>query len=93
MKIRKILKFIIDNGIEYVAVSYVHSGRDIENIREEIKKLKGENIKIISKIETKLAIQNIDEIIELSDYIMIARGDLDMNFNLEEIPRLQKIHN
>jgi len=82
------LSFGIEQGVEYIAMSFVGTVNDIIRLREIIKE-KGGNQKIISKIERKLAYENLDEIIKESDGIMIARGDLGNEFPLEEIPFIQ----
>jgi len=73
--------------IEYIALSFCRSKEDIRNLR---RKLGGSMIKIISKIENKEGIDNIDEIIEESDGIMVARGDLGVELPPEEVPLIQK---
>ena len=82
------LSFGIEQGIEYVALSFVGSASDVIKLRNLIKE-KGGNQKIISKIERKLAYENLDSIIKESDAIMVARGDLGNEFPLEEIPFIQ----
>ena len=86
----KDIEFCINNDVEYIALSYVKSADDVKALREILKRKNREDIKIIAKIETKSAIRNLDSIIEKSDIILIARGDLGMHFPLEEIPKLQK---
>ncbi len=83
------LKFGIEQNIEYVAMSFVGCKNDVEELRNHIKKFEG-NQKIISKIERQVAFDNIDEIIEVSDGIMIARGDLGNEVPLEQIPFIEK---
>ncbi|MDE2030972.1 MAG: hypothetical protein KGI58_01785 [Patescibacteria group bacterium] len=82
------LIFGIKNNIEYVALSFVGSKNDIIELRNFIKDNNG-NQKIIAKIERKEAVENLSEIIEVSDAIMIARGDLGNEFPIEEIPFVQ----
>lgn len=79
----------IENKVDYVAISFVQNAHDIVRVREAILKAKGD-IKIISKIERKVALDNIDEILEASDGIMVARGDLGLEFRLEHLPLIQK---
>lgn len=76
-------------NVEYVALSFVKSAADIEKVRRIIKKA-NKKIKIIAKIERHEAIKNIDSIIQSSDAIMIARGDLGIEVSIERIPLLQK---
>ena len=75
--------------IDYIALSFVRSKKDVLALREEMKKLRIDS-KIVSKIETKKAIDFIDEIIEASDGIMVARGDLAVEAAYEQVPSLQK---
>lgn len=82
------LYFGIENDVDYVALSFVGSGKDIIELRNLIKEKNG-NQKIIAKIERKIAYENIDEILEVTDGIMVARGDLGNEYPLEEIPFIQ----
>lgn len=83
------LKFGLGHGVDYVAMSYVGNKEDVLKLRAEMKKL-GKTVPIISKIERKVALDNLDEIIEVSDAIMIARGDLGNEIPLEQIPFIEK---
>lgn len=76
--------------IDYIALSYARTAEDVLITRKEMKKYKVV-AQIISKIEAKSAIDNLDEIIEVSDGIMVARGDLGIELPLEEVPYWQKI--
>lgn len=76
---------------DYVALSFVSYPSDVEEAREIFKSQGREDLKIISKIESATGIENIDEIIRLSDGIMVARGDLGVEMPLEQIPVLQKM--
>lgn len=78
-----------EHKVDYVALSFVNDGRDIKNLRAAIEK-DGGDIQIISKIERKSAIKNIDGIVEESDGLMVARGDLGLELPLEQLPRMQK---
>lgn len=82
------LSFGIEQGVEYVALSFVGTAHDVIKLKELIKE-KGGNQKVITKIERKLAYENLDEIIKESDGVMVARGDLGNEFPLEEIPFIQ----
>ena len=79
----------IENKIDYVAVSFVQNAKDIEKVRDYIKE-KGGDIRIIAKIERRSALENITEILNVSDGLMVARGDLGLELPLEEVPMLQK---
>lgn len=83
------IKLAKELEIDFVALSFVRSGEDIEKLRAELKKLNS-TARIVSKIETFKATQNIDEIITKSDAIMIARGDMGVELSLEEVPFYQK---
>jgi len=86
----KALKTVVKSGeIDIVAASYVKSARDIDNLRDILKELGIEDIKIAAKIETRSAVEKLEEIVRTSDYIIVARGDLGMHFPLEKIPYLQ----
>jgi len=76
--------------IDFIALSYARTAKDVEITRKEMKKYKVD-AHIISKIEAKSAIDNLDEIIEVSDGIMVARGDLGIELPLEEVPYWQKV--
>lgn len=81
------LEFGIKNNVDFVALSFVREPDDILGA----KKIIGDkNIKIISKIEKREAIENFDEILKVSDAIMVARGDLGIEMPAEEVPILQK---
>lgn len=84
----KDLTFGIEQGVEYIALSFVGRATDIIQLKKLIKE-RGGNQKVISKIERKLAVENLDEIIKESDVIMVARGDLGNEFPLEKIPFIQ----
>lgn len=83
--------FGIKNDIDYVAASFIRRREDVENIRNLLEKNGGSDIKIISKIENQEGLDNITEIIEASDGIMIARGDLGVEIANELIPAKQKM--
>lgn len=83
------IKFGIKHNVDYVAASYVRSAEDIEELREF---LKNENSKmgIIAKIEHYFSVKNVSEIIRASDGVMIARGDLGVEMDLEKVPLIQR---
>ncbi len=83
------LKFGLSIGVDMVALSFVCSGRDIVELRTTMK-IFGRQLPVIAKIERPEAIRNIDNIIEETDVIMIARGDLGLEFPVEDVPLLQK---
>lgn len=81
------LLFGIKNGIDYVALSFIKTPADVVNLR---KILKDKPIQLIAKIETPDAVKNFDKILELSDGIMVARGDLGIQMPQERVPVIQK---
>ncbi len=83
------IKFSVDEGFDFISASFVKSAEDIERIRELIKK-KNSDMDIIAKIEHLKAVENIDEIIQASDGVMIARGDLGVEIPASDVPVLQK---
>ena len=88
-KDRKDLKFLIKNKIEWVALSFVQSAKDIIDLRKIINSKKSA-IKIIAKIEKPQAIKNIKSITRSSDAVMIARGDLGIEIPMQKVPIFQK---
>lgn len=86
----KDLLFGIKSGIDMVSLSYVKRASDVQKVREFLKD-KNINIPIIAKIERKEALENIDEILSISDGIMVARGDLGVETPLEKVPNVQKM--
>ncbi|RDU22164.1 pyruvate kinase [Anaerosacchariphilus polymeriproducens] len=83
--------FAIEQGYDYIAASFVRSAEDVLEIRKIFDEMQaGYNIKIISKIENRQGVNNIDEIIRVSDGIMVARGDMGVEIPLEEVPAIQK---
>ncbi len=81
------LEALHDEEFEILAVSFVRSGFDVESVRAVLKR---DDVMIMSKIETGEGIENLNEIIEHSDSIMVARGDLGVRLPMEEVPHLQK---
>ena len=81
--------FAIDNDLDFIAASFVRKPEDVFEIRKILDE-KNSDIKIISKIENQEGVENIDKIIEASDGIMVARGDLGVEIKTEFIPKIQK---
>ncbi|TXD37628.1 pyruvate kinase [Lujinxingia vulgaris] len=90
-KDREDLEFGMELGVDYVALSFVRSALDIHQLRSRMPESAAESIKIISKIEKPQAIAEIDDIIAVSDGIMIARGDLGVEMPPQKVPMLQKM--
>ena len=85
------LKFACREGLDYIAASFIRKASDVAAVRTVLDENGGENIKIISKIENQEGIDNFDEILELSDGIMVARGDLGVEIPVEQVPFMQKM--
>lgn len=83
------IEFSVKKGVDFFALSFVRTAEDMIKLRRVVNEFGGEDIKLIAKIETLLGVKNIDSILDASDAIMIARGDLGMYFPLEDIPRVQ----
>jgi len=83
--------FGIENDFDYIAASFARSADDIKEMKNFIESNGGGFIKLISKIENHDGVKNIDEIIRVSDGIMVARGDMGVEIPFEEIPHLQKL--
>ena len=83
--------FGIENDYDYIAASFVRTADDVLAIREILKEKGGEDIKIISKIENMQGVENIDDIIRVSDGVMVARGDMGVEIPLEDVPVMQKM--
>ena len=90
-KDRSDIEFGIEQGIDFIAASFVRKVSDVLAIREILEENNATHIKIISKIENQEGVDNLDEIIEVSDGIMVARGDLGVEIPTEEIPVVQKL--
>ncbi len=84
------LAFGLENNVDWIALSFVRSAEDIHDLRERIKKA-GKDIRIIAKIEKPEAMENIDAIIDATDAIMVARGDLGVEIVMEDVPMAQKM--
>lgn len=87
---REDILFGIRTGFDYIAASFVRDRNDVDQIRKLLDANGGEHIRIISKIENSRGVEHIDEIIEASDAVMVARGDMGVEIPFEVIPVLQK---
>ncbi|MFX1328343.1 MAG: pyruvate kinase [Promethearchaeota archaeon] len=86
----KDLKFIAEIDPEYVAISFVSDATDVLHVRRIIENYGNNHIKLISKIERPIALDNFDQILEVSDGIMVARGDLGVEIDPDKVPLWQK---
>ncbi|TXT67306.1 MAG: Pyruvate kinase [Promethearchaeota archaeon] len=86
----KDLEFIAKLDLEYVAISFVAGGDDVLRVKKILENSGNTDIKLISKIERPLALDNFDQILEVSDGIMIARGDLGVEISPDKVPLKQK---
>ncbi len=84
------LLFGIENGVDFIACSFVSRRQDLIDIRSFLKANGGEGIDIIAKIENRSGVENIEEICKECDGIMVARGDLGVEIPFEEVPSTQK---
>ncbi len=90
-KDKKDLVFGCEQDVDFIAASFIRKGSDVQEIRELLAANGGENIQIISKIENQEGVDNFDEILALSDGIMVARGDLGVEIPAEEVIFAQKM--
>ncbi|HET9219814.1 MAG TPA: pyruvate kinase, partial [Terriglobia bacterium] len=88
-KDRKDIEVGVDAGVDAVAVSFVRNAADIKAVKAVLKKTGG-RLPVIAKIEKQAAVNNIDRILDVADGIMVARGDLGVEIDLERVPLVQK---
>jgi pyruvate kinase len=82
--------FGIQQGVDFIAASFVRKASDVLEIRQLLEKHNASHIQIISKIENQEGVDNLNEILEVSDGLMVARGDLGVEIPAEEVPLVQK---
>lgn len=87
---REDVKYACEHGGEFLAISFVSCKEDVLEIKELLKQHNREDLKIICKIESKLGIDNLEDILSVSDGAMVARGDLGTEIPSEEVPHMQK---
>jgi len=86
---KKHVLFGLEHEVDFIALSFVREAKDVLELRELLGD-KANKIKIISKIEDREGVNNIDEIIDVSDAVMVARGDLGIEVDLEDLPNIQR---
>ncbi|RWZ59793.1 pyruvate kinase [Halobacillus fulvus] len=86
----KDIEFGIEQGVDFIAASFVRRASDVLEIKELLEKHKALDIQIIPKIENQEGVDNIDEILAVSDGLMVARGDLGVEIPAEDVPLVQK---
>jgi pyruvate kinase len=89
-KDRKDLVFGRDQNLDWIAVSFVRNGADLERVREYLKEIDWPGIPLIAKIETPLAVASLEEIVKTSEGVMVARGDMGIECPIETVPLVQK---
>jgi pyruvate kinase len=89
-KDRRDVKFAVEQGLDYIAASFVRRKSDVLDLRELLHEAGGDDLQVISKLEKPQAIDNLDEILEVSDGVMVARGDLGVELPPEDVPIIQK---
>lgn len=85
------LLFGIEQDVDFIACSFVSCAQDLIDVRNFLHEHGGDNIDIIAKIENRSGVKNLDEILEVSDGIMIGRGDMGVEIPYEELPDIQKM--
>ena len=88
-KDRRDIQFGLDNDVDFIALSFVRTARDITELREFMGN-KAKNVKIVAKIEDQEGVQNIQAIVDEADGIMVARGDLGIETNIADLPNVQR---
>lgn len=84
------LVFGCKNNVDFVAASFIRKASDIHDVRKVLNENNGSYIQIIAKIENQEGVDNIDEILEVADGIMVARGDMGVEIPIEKVPIIQK---
>lgn len=87
---REDILFGIENDVDFIAASFVRSAEDVRAVRKLLDDNGGESIRVIAKIESTQGIENFEEILQLSDGIMVARGDMGVEVAFEKLPGIQK---
>ncbi len=84
------IRFGVENDFDFIAASFVRRASDVEEIRQVLHRFGGDSVKIIAKIENQEGVDNMEEIIKVSDGVMVARGDLGVEIPAARVPIIQK---
>lgn len=84
------LEWALNHSVDYIALSFVRTAEEIQEIKDHIKKSGNDRLKVVAKIEKPEAVNNIRSIVEVSDGIMIARGDMGVELPAARVPRIQR---
>jgi pyruvate kinase len=90
-KDRADILFGIEQGVDYIAASFVRKAQDVLEIRQILEEHNATHIQIIAKIENQEGVDNLDEILQVADGLMVARGDLGVEIPAEQVPLVQKM--
>lgn len=88
---REDIKYACEHDGDFLAISFVNSAANIREVRELCKEFGKPNMPIVSKVETQYAMDNLDEIVDETDYVMVARGDLGIETGVENLPLYQQM--
>lgn len=84
------IKFGCKMGVDFIAASFIRKASDILDVKKVLKENHGEQIKVIAKIENQEGVDNMDSIIEVTDAVMVARGDMGVEIPIQRVPIIQK---
>lgn len=87
---KKFIEFAVNQNVDYVALSFIRTPEDILKAKKLLKKLGDEYMPVIAKIEKPQAVENLEEIVRVTDGIMVARGDLGIEMSPQDVPIVQK---
>jgi len=85
------IKFGCKMGVDFIAASFIRKASDVLDVKRILKENHGEHIKVISKIENQEGVDNIDSIIQVTDAVMVARGDMGVEIPIQRVPIIQKM--
>ena len=85
------INFGCEMGVDFIAASFIRKASDVLDVKKVLKENHGEHIKVIAKIENQEGVDNIDSIIEVTDGVMVARGDMGVEIPIQKVPIIQKM--